>query len=310
MSAYTEIPKIKAETGELPPKVLNYLDERYAADDEPGGGLQPDQDATISGDWKFSRGITGEVNRSRLAVEREYSTANGDLFDSTARLEFSMRGQQATSQNPPGYSCASLSLFENGDNGAQYQGESARMLLISNRILFNRRLEVDMGGSGRANLRSGVEPGHQYAELGLHNASYPRWTIYGDQNESHSGNRKNVAVLDGARLEVRRSQPIAQSWIKTDNINADQRVNMELADTGHMELYAEYNGQRIGGVRFNADASTVELRATNGITLHDHTNALQDITFAANRGPVIQSPNGTRHRIVVNNDGTLTTEET
>lgn len=35
MSAYTEIPKIKAENGELPPKVLNYLDGRY----ESAGGL-------------------------------------------------------------------------------------------------------------------------------------------------------------------------------------------------------------------------------------------------------------------------------
>lgn len=262
--------------------------------------LHADQDERITGQWVFLH---------PMAVEREFSTTNGDLFDSTTRIEMAVRDQQGTAQNPPGYSMATVSLIEDGDNAPHYQGESARMALISNRILFNRRVEVDMGGSGRAVLRSGTTPGSQLAEIGLHNASYPRFTVYGDQNESHGGNRKNMGVLDGGGLLVYRANELAQQWHRTNAQDVELAANMTLSDTGHVELSADYNGDKVGAVRFEPTDMSLELRAAGGVVLNDQTLARQDLTFDPNRGPVIQSSNGRTHRIVVDNDGTLTTEE-
>lgn len=268
--------------------------------------MQDDQ--TPEGDWTFGRGITTEGGRARLAVERDFSTANGDLYSAKTRLEFAIRDQAATTQNPPGYSYATVSLIEDGENGSQYQGESARMALISNRILFNRRVEVSMGGPGRAILSAGIHPGEQYARISIHNASFPRLDVNGPNHEGSYG--KNEIVADQAIVRVRKpsSSTTSQYWEFTDGSGANQELQVAQFTNGHTIIRAFHGGASGGGIRFQHTDGSVRLYGQEGgIQLNSKTLATEDVELSAGKSVILRSPNGTRYRLTVSNTGALST---
>lgn len=289
-----------------PPEDPAHPTNRGYVDGEIIGVLQDNQ--TAEGDWTFSRGVTTEEARAKLGVARDYTTDNGDLFNGTARVEISLRAQQATSQNPPGYSMGTISLIENGENGAQYQGESARMALISNRILFNRRLEVDMGGSGRATLRAGTAPGEQYARMSLHNASYPRLDLSG---VDHSGTYKDTVLVDRGTLVV---VPVpgsttTQMWDNRDSSDIRQQLHVSQFGAGHQTIRAFHDGVVGGQVSFQPSDGSLRLRGANGgVHLNSKVTATEDIELSAGKNVIAYSPNGTRYRITVSNTGALSAE--
>lgn len=268
-------------------------------------------DETVEGSWTFSKGHTNLSNTAKVGVHRTFDRSKGDLFTSEVWLEMRVSSQASTNQNPPGYNIASLVMVEDGEHSEQYQGESAKIDFVSNRFRMNRRLEIMMGnGTGRATLSSGSHPGNQYARLSLHNASYPRLDLYGPDNESHNSSRKNLMVLDGARLDIHSNGTSAQRWEGESLDGLSQRLEVSQLGQGHQVIRGFYDGQNVGQIQWYPEDMSLRLIAGNRIILMNSVQARSNIEFSSSAfGPVLRSPGNKLFRIKVSDNGSITTEE-
>ena len=255
-----------------------------------------------SGDWIFTKGFATNPTRQRVGVQRDFAVSRGDRFDSRTRLEFSVRNQEGTEQNPPGYSSASIALVdEDSDIAEPYRGESARLMFVSNRFVFNKRLEVDMGGDDRAVLRSGTGPNQHIADLGLLSNTYPRITVNGYQSTgSHGGARAGYVVVDRAQFLVLSSHANGLEVRNNDSNDIEQRAVIRQPAGGHSALSFYHDGTNIR--EFAAYPSgTMYLNTKNNegqLTVRGDLDVTNRI--------ILKSANGSRFFLRVSDEGALT----
>lgn len=269
------------------------LDARYA---------QPGRDETITGDWTVSKGQTTNEDPPTFGLERKFvQGVDGALYDADTRLEMRISQQQSSTVTPPGYSMAEIALIDDSANDPIVQGETATMKIISNRFLFTRRLEVDMGGDGRATLRAGTEPRDVYLRLMMHNPNSPEFRIYGT---THPTADAGMAHLMEGRLRVEYSPagtttPVQVLGRDSSGTAQDTRLN-QYAD-GVQSLEFRHGSTHVGGLQGHHEDNSVRLYATAGPVRV--TGA--DLVFDPSRGPVLRSPDGSSWRLTVSDGGSL-----
>ena len=183
------------------------------------------------------------------------------------------------------------------------------MLIISNRFLFNKRVEVNMGGTGRAVLRSGVDEGQEIAELGLHNATYPRFAVYGSSNTSHGGNRRDLSVADRSGFMIYRAPRVPDfEIINRDSEDIEQKFQVSHFQAGHTSIRNYRNSELTGQIRFEDTDDSLRLSAPGGVRLGESDQSRTDVQgffHIDHRRLTLYSENGTAFRIQVSNTGQL-----
>lgn len=273
--------------------VLAVTSDRYTAHAE---------DETITGDWTVSKGLTPDTDPPRFGLERMFRKSEGALYDADTRLEFRVSKQQGSTQTPPGYSMAEIALIDtNATNDPQMHGEANTIKLISNRTLFSRRVEVNMGGRGRAVLSAGTQPGDAYLRLMMHNPTSPELRIYG---ETHPTADASMAHLMEGRLKVEYSRAETTTPVEVlgrDSSRRAQGVRVRQGGDGTQELEFTLDGERVGAITAHAFNDALRLYGAGGVLVMGG-----DLTLRPGFGPVLRSPDGESWRLTVSNTGAVT----
>ena len=286
---------------------LMALNDDAVADlaDDPGSALGsvlrdliPQQ--VRSQDLIVSKGRTDQQDAAKVGVARTFVAEEGDLFDNETRLELSIRNQQGTKQNPPGYSYGAITLIEDGPGRELYSGETTRISMISNRILFNKRLEIDMGSGVRPVMRGSITPGEEQLQLSFHNYTSPRVRLFGPNNTSHNGGRRNKFYVEEADLVIE-----GKSGTPLRIVPSNQGDN-------HTADWRTYGG---GHQALNVTTRTNYTNYPDSVHTHvigfhpDGRMRLVSPLGTVIDTPIIQSPNGTMWELTVSNTGELSTRE-
>ena len=260
-------------------------------------------DEVITGDWTVSKGQTTNEDPPRFGLERKFvQGVDGALYDADTRLEMRISRQQSTTQTPPGYSMAEIALIDtNATNDPSMHGEINTIKMISNRTLFSQRLEVNMGGDGRATLRSGTSPRDVYLRLMMHNPNHPELRIYG---ATHPDSNAGMAHIIEGRLRVTYSTPGTTTALQlegksTSGSAQDVRVNQYGDGTQGIEF--RLGGTMTASVSAHASNNALRLQGQGGVEVVGG-----DMTFSPSQGPVLRSPDGSHFRLVVGNNGAVT----
>ena len=248
------------------------------------------------------------TNNHTIGAEALFRKDNGALYDADTKAVIRVGTQYATAQNPPGYSSAEFVLIDdNSEVHPNFQGEATYLRLISNRVLINRRLEINMGSGHRATFSSGSDAGEQVARIHFHSDQSPNFYLFGSQHQgittqyAHASKQSTdhpTAVIDRANFRIESTDTRPFSVIsRSANDNRYQEILFNQQDDGNQSIIGYISGSTAGSIEFSEDRH-LNLYGHTGITLKDHVEI--------ERRLIKSSPNGSKWRIEITDDGQVT----